>query len=80
MWHAAVTRGFHSTASSGLRVCFTQKRASEPAPRPSMPMASSLGGSRNSSQAIIWPVYSSTSSAGVLTRMAPWTHWVLKCR
>ena len=39
-----------------------------------------LGGSRNSSQAIIWPVYSSTSSAGFLTRMAPCTHSVLKWR
>ena len=41
MWPAAVTAGFHSTASSGLRACLAQKRASEPAPRPSMPMASS---------------------------------------
>ncbi len=80
MWQAAVTRGFHSTASKGLRVCFTQKRASEPAPSPSMPIGSSLGGSRNSSQAIIWAVYSSTSSEGFLMRIAPWTHTVLKCR
>ena len=80
MWQAAVTRGFHSTASNGLRVCFTQNRTSDPAPRPSMPMASSLGGSRNSSQAIICPVYSSTSSDGFLMRIAPWTHSVLKCR
>ena len=31
IWQTAVTSGFHSTATTLLRVCFRQNRASEPA-------------------------------------------------
>lgn len=80
IWQTAVTWGFHSTTSRELRVCFRQKRVSEPAPSPSRPMDCSRGGSRKSSQAIICEVYSSTSSAGFLMRMAPCIHSLPKCR
>ena len=79
MWPAAVTAGFHSTASSGLRVLGAEARQRAGA-QAQHADGLFLGGSRNSSQAIIWPVYSSTSSAGFLTRMAPCTHSVLKWR